>query len=463
MSDLASACKNPELHAPARLDPYWDGLWTGSASTWLSSDLARRQKASGLLRMPPRLEVDSAAALDRMTRRRDLTKQMTLLGSLHSWRTCSSEQLAAMTGNADLLVPVNALTAAAFSTDLVDIAPWALATTAAQQFGRGMLLRPSVSSAFEESVKPRLTWAEWLAITGGQDWTSGTQFDRHNLLATELGLRLAEYNDVATVLGERFSTVDLLAGSGIGLADRSTERMSADLTAVRRDGLRIAIEVTASVSRRFDDKVEKWVRVLSETPMDTSGLVVVFLIAPSPRSEQSDHERRVWSATYQAVSRAVARCPGVSFDRTARRIGVATWREWFPGAHAVSEAFFSMRVDRPIGHEASGERWQSCDLMDLTQLPLEAKDPAALMAVVDNAGGLGQTPYWLRESTNAPTFVSDMLADVGLNDIPQPVSKRPERLNGRPHGHGIGATGGWKVPPRMLGLAPRLNEPSGAR
>jgi hypothetical protein len=85
------------------------------------------------------------------------------------------------------------------------------------------------------------------------------------------------------------------------------------------------------------------------------------------------------------------------------------------------------------------------------------------MAVVDNAGGLGQTPYWLRQSTNAPTFIGDMLADVGLTDIPQPVSKRPERLNGRPHGHGIGATGGWKVPPRLLGLAPRLNEPRRSR
>jgi mRNA-degrading endonuclease toxin of MazEF toxin-antitoxin module len=461
LSDLASACPNAALDATSRLDPYWNGSWTGSVSTWLTSGLASRQKEAGLLKLPPRLMVDRDAALDRLTRRRrNLTKEVTYLGSLHSWRTCSTEQLAALTGNTDLLVPVNAVTAAAFCSDLVDIAPSVSATTAVERFGRGMLLRPSLSSVFEQTIKPRLTWAEWLAITGGQDWTSGTQFDRHNLLATELGLRLAEYTDVATVLGERFSTVDLLAGSGVGLRDRSANRRSADLTAVRLDGMRIAIEVTATTSDRFERKVEQWARLLAETPMNQSGLVVVVLIATPPDRAQSKQARRVRSATYQAVLRAVKKHPGVSYDPTSHRIGVATWREWFPAAHKVSDAFLSMRVVRPIGNGDGPGRWEPCDLMDFSRMPFEAKDLAALMAVVDNAGGLGQTPHWLRANTNPPTFITDMLADAGLRDIPRPVSKRPERLTGRLHGHGIGVTiPRWKVPPRLFGLAGRLNEP----
>lgn len=461
MSDLASACPNPALDATSRLDPYWSGSWTGSVSTWLTSGLAARQKEAGLLKLPPRLMVDRDAALDRLTRRRNLTKEVTYLGSLHSWRTCSVEQLAALTGNTDLLVPVNAVTAAAFCSDLVDIAPSASATTAVERFGRGMLLRPTLSSVFEQTIKPRLTWAEWLAITGGQDWTSGTQFDRHNLLATELGLRLAEYTDAATVLGERFSTVDLLAGSGVGLRDRSAHRRSADLTAVRLDGMRIAIEVTATTSDRFERKVEHWARLLAETPLNQSGLVVIFLLATPPDRAQSKQARRVRSATYQAVLRAVKKHPGVSYDPTSHRIGVATWREWFPAAHKVSDAFLSMRVARPTGSGDGPGRWEPCDLMDFSRMPFEAKDPAALMAVVDNAGGLGQTPYWLRANRNPPTFIGDLLADAGLRDIPRPVSARPGRLTGRAHGHGIGADkGAWKVPPRLLGLSSRLNEPT---
>lgn len=461
LTDLASACPNPALDATSRLDSYWNGLWTGSASTWLTRGLAIRQMKAGLLTLPPRLLVDPNAALGRMTRTRDLTDLVTLLGSLHSWRTCSTEQLAALTGNAALLTPINVLTASAFSADLLDIAPNSSAIAAAQRFGRGMAVRPSNSIVFEQTVKPRLTWAEWLAVTGGQNWTAGTAFDRHNLLATELGLRLAEYTDVATVLGEKFSTADLLAGSGVGLPERTTDRRAADLTAVRIDGLRIAVEVTATVSAHFDTKVERWVRLLSETPLEESGLVVVFMIATAPDKSQSSSARRVRSATYSAVARAVKKYPGVSFDRTAHRIGVTTWREWFPAAHKVSEAFFSMRVDRPTGNGGGPGRWESCDLMDVTRMPFRAKDPAALLAVVDNAGGLGQTPYWLRANTNPPTFIGDLLADAGLKDIPRPVSARPERLTGRAHGHGIGAdSGGWKVPQRLLGLAGRLSEPA---
>lgn len=456
LSDLASACPNPDLDATSRLDPFWDGMWTGNTSTWLSRDLAERKSEAGLLTLPPRLMGDHDESVDKMSRGRSLTKQVTLLGALHSWRTCSTEQLAALTGNTDLLVPVNALTSAGFCSDLIDIAPSPTATTAAKRFGRQMLLRPSASSVFDQTVKPRLTWAEWLAVTGGQDWTSGTQYDRHNLLATELGLRLAEYTDVATVLGERFSTVDLLAGSGIGRpAMPVTDRRSGDLTAVRLDGMRVVIEVTATVSKRFGSKVERWVQLLSDTPMNESGLVVVFLIAALP--DKSHAARHVRSRVYNAVVKAVKKNPGTSLDRTAHRIAVATWREWFPAAHKASDAFLSMRVDRPTGKVDGPGRWEQCDLMGFNQMPFEAKNSEALLAVVDNAGGLGQTPYWLRENTNPPTFITDLLAGVGLTDIPRPVSSRPDRVNGRPHGQGIGAAGNWKVPPRLLGLARELH------
>ena len=150
--------------------------------------------------------------------------------------------------------------------------------------------------------------------------------------------------------------------------------------------------------------------------------------------------------------------PGISFDRTAARIGVASLREWFPASHKASHGFLELRVDRPTGTGTGADLWQPCNLMDFNAMTFHPNDPGAMTAVADNMGGLGQTPYWLRAKTKPPTFISNMLAHGGLTDIPRPKSTRPVRLNGRPHGHGIGQVSNWSVPRRMLGLAKELNE-----
>ncbi len=68
------------------------------------------------------------------------------------------------------------------------------------------------------------------------------QHSRHNALTVELALRLAEYAQVGTVLGERVGTIDLLAGPGISRDIYDADGRSADAVIVRPDGLRIAIE-----------------------------------------------------------------------------------------------------------------------------------------------------------------------------------------------------------------------------
>ena len=63
------------------------------------------------------------------------------------------------------------------------------------------MYRPAHTKVFDTVLSPRLTFPEWVAVTGGQPWSSASQFDRHNLLAAELGLRLLEYADVGDRAG----------------------------------------------------------------------------------------------------------------------------------------------------------------------------------------------------------------------------------------------------------------------
>src|SRR5699024_1959786 len=85
------------------------------------------------------------------------------------------------------------------------------------------------------------TFAEHIAITGGQGWDAEHRFDRHNVLTTELALRVAEFCHVATVLGEKpMGLPSLLAAAGIEAAQSDLGRKP-DAGIIRRDGLVIGI------------------------------------------------------------------------------------------------------------------------------------------------------------------------------------------------------------------------------
>lgn len=424
LADLASACTVPGLDAANRLDPYWHGLWTGSAPHWLNPTLVERQASVGLSRVPKVLSKPRREAIDYFLSPNGIHARLNVLGVLHSWRTCSAEQVAVLTGKAEHGAPLGKVLSNAFAARLVEFGYPMLSSLQKDQYSRATLLRPSDPEGFNRQVVDRLTWAEWLSVTGGQPWSTGSRYDRHNVLATEVGIRAAEYTDAATVLGERFSTVDLLAGSGVGLPPRpATDRRAADVTVVRRDGVRVAIEVTATISPYFDKKVAKWAKLLAESSWEDTGLAVIFLVAASPGSEWNAESVRV--ATYQAVARAVREFPGVSVDRTAERIGVATWAEWFPGPHLTTDRFLGLRADRPTGSGAG--LWVECDFLDTSALPFTARDSETILAVVENARTLAQTPPWMREAA-FPLPMSELLLDsAGITSVPHPTPTRPAR------------------------------------
>lgn len=428
-------------HSP---DPYYQTFAdVGPYANATAHHHALERSAEGHALMPmayrrAATEFDPAAQSPRR-----LTTALRLIGALASFRALTNNQAATIAGDEALADPRSGIVSDLFASGLIDIASPYLGA------GPGGLRGGTVTYQLGDLKVVRrllqnLTTAEVLAVTGGRPLPIDAVHLRHDVLAAELALRVAMHLPCGTVLGPHFSTfADLTAGC------RYPSRASGgpDLVLVREDGLRVAVEITASIGERFRAKVARWSRILVEAPLGSSGLVVVFLVAPAPASLRR-HGDRVRRTTYGAVAEAVRLFPGSLRDPVAARMGVATWREWFPHPGEASERFDRMRVDRP---GLSRGEWEPCDLWDPTKRPLTAASPDALRAIIKNSSLLVQTPPQIRER-HQPARTSAALIRQATGDL-RDVAPLREPRRSRPVGLARGAAGDPCLPPRLIGPA----------
>lgn len=436
--------------AADRLDPFWDGLWSnGSSAVWLSAELAARQVDAGLGVLPARLSMPRSRALEVLGSARSRGPRLSAFGAVDQWRTLSAEQLAAMTGWPALASPRSEVLAAAFTTGIVDVGEFANPLRRGDARDRARLVRPSRSHAFAELVEPHLTYQEWVSVTGGSPWDFRRQYDRHNLLATELGLRVAEFCEVGTVLGEKLATADLLSWSGLGKSGECPDKRAADLVVVRQDGLRVAVELTASAGTDFAAKVRRWAHALSANSLASSGLVVLFVEAAPPGTEAraSTRQRRVIEEVEKQVAKVVMEYPGTAADRVASRIAVARWEDWFPGPRLAGEGFVSLDAKRPTG--PPGARWEPVSLLDPFDLEFAPHDEWAMRSVISSAGMLFGVPHWLRSAVDAPPLWPVLMEDVGLGELPVSPPSRVNRFTGERAVLAAGVPGLTQAPERM--------------
>lgn len=434
-SQMDSFGHTPGLGAAERIDPFWGGMWTqGSSAVWVSKLLAEAQQASGLARLPRSLQMSPDRARSVLSGGRLFGARMAALGVLDQWRTVSAEQLAAFTGWPQLGSVDPASMVALFNLGIVDRGTFASALLAGANADRATLWRPSRSKAFDDEVAPLLSYEQLLGVTGGLPWDFRRQFDRHNLLSAELGLRAAQWCEVGTVLGEKLSTADLLAGTGLGL-DPIADEMGADLTIVRPDGLRIAVELTASTGRDFYKKAERWAELLSKRSLASSGLMVVFVEAQPIGSEvrygDGSTGSGVRSGLYKNVGRAAEAFPGTGDDRVANRMGVVSWRQWFPGPGMATEEFTRLEIDRPTGGGGLESRWERAAMLDMVDVPFDAHRPEEMTAVIDNASMLLGTPHWLRRDSGRAELwpVLSDLVEADWVELPTSPPVRPNRCS----------------------------------
>ncbi|QYF91430.1 hypothetical protein KY499_09250 [Arthrobacter sp. PAMC25284] len=443
---LGSACPDESLATYSRADPYWDEMWApGSQSLWSTGHSARQRQLNGAGRKRTRRIMDRDEALRVLTGNRGRIDRHTSWGVLQSWRTVTAEQLAAFTGSRYVLDPDYSQIAASFALDVIDIGRLANYIDGTPGLGRQTLYRPTASESFKRLIEPTLTNPEHLTITAGQPWSAGGQYDRHNVLAAELALRAAEYLPVGAVLGEQLSSVDLLAGVGLGKKLPRPDNRRADGTLVRADGMRIVYELTATTSQAFENKVRRWAEVIAARPLETSGLTVVFIAAPHPDRANHINASDPRTAIYKTIARVLKDFPGRGKDSPAARIGVAHWEQWFPDRHMVSEDFLSLRADFAINDATGPDRWAPRDLLgDYAFTPWHT---FAATAVNENIKLIAATPHWMRRGDHTHMIGSPM--DRAGVEVPHPAPAKPHLVKGRALGAGVGNGGDAKLPPRL--------------
>lgn len=381
-AEIPSACTTPGFTAADRVDLFWAGVrsaGTGQvAISWTSRSSLERYKMTGIAHPNSRIRWSQDEALDKT---RDDPTRLQALGAIHFWRTITTEQIAAIIGSP--------FTGSSRSIDLPLLFAAGLAQRGAvfaneRRAIAPMLWRPDISarSLFFEN---RLSYAEWLGVYAGQEWSWGSQSERHNLIATELSLRVAEYTQIGTVFGELLAGESLLFPFQKQLAK---SRRSADAVWVREDGVRIIVEATAASNAAFRSHIEHWIEALI---LDTERSTIVLFVDIRDPDNHKDH---LDTAMRRHIVDAVTASPERVEARVGERIAFARYRDWFPGPRLVHSSFFGLAAERPTGR--SGERWEPVDLLDPFAVSFSPADPESARAPILHGGNLFGVPYWLR-------------------------------------------------------------------
>ena len=431
---LTSACATPGHTAADRTDLFWSGVRSSGsgqvAFTWTSRKSLAALKRAGVVRHSSLDRWSQAEALEKV---RADPSRLRALGALHCWRTMTSEQVAAVIGSR--------LTSSSRSIDLpllvaAGLAQRGAAFAAERRAAVPMLWRPDIaarSMGFEDD----LTYAEWLCVYAGQEWSWGAQASRHNLLTTELSLRVAEYTPIGTVFGELLASAELLFPARDG---RKASKRTADAVWIRPDGMRIVVEATANASSTFRRRVEDWIALLLADRERST--VVLFVDVGDPL----DHHATLPSRIRRTLAEASTSTPERVRARIADRLAFVRYRDYFPGPGLVHTGFLGLRVERPTG--AAGERFEQVDLLDPFAVPFTPADRATALAPITNSGSIWGVPWWLRPAPIDTGAVVCRLA--GLDRTEMPPAKRSElarRLEHRPdsepdaqEGHGDDGT-----------------------
>ncbi len=395
LSLIPGAIDEPSHRAAYRFDPYWFGLTVGGLeASWESRNLAERLTASQSKRSarpPVELREDRTAARERLTRRQpDIA--FNTLGAIGMWRTLTTDQVAAIAGWIAPQIGVNDHRGAWSGSPRILQRLWSADLIERGQLvtprrGLPMLWRPHVSTANDRFIA-RQDVADSMRMTNGMKWTKAPSGSLHNVLGTELGLRLAELCDVATVLGE---SVCLMGRLDAAFTSDTRGRATADLAAVRPDGMRICFEVTVHQSRLgIRRKVRRWLDLLATSEFSSTGLTVCFVEAMPPDTTGNE----VASALRQEIEAALSERADTAWWRLRERVSIARWRWWFPAAQSVTAGFVPLVAYRPLGRGA--DLWQPVRLLDPMDMEFTPADPAALEAVVQNSRMLGGVPHWVR-------------------------------------------------------------------
>lgn len=360
-----------------------------------------------------------------------------IVGAVAQWHTLTAQQVSAFVGKSQAGTSTRGasypskLVRCLFALGVLDVGFPVVAWFNSSRNKGPCLVKIGRSKDVRRFVS-ELSLAERWCASGGLPVVGGPNGDRHNVLMAELALRVAQICDVGGVAGERVASVPVLAFDSVGMGRPSWCARSsscADAVLVRRDGVRVAVELTASATPNLDAKTARWARTLASSPFDRSGLVVVFVEAGVSSGPALEGRVR------RSVARAARLHPGGPSNRVAERMFVASWRDWFPEFERVNTDALGVLTAR----SAAG---RSVELLDVWDVP--SSKNRDLTCAVENLALCAGTPWWMRRlSVDVNGRALDSLG-LRIDAVP------PESRSGRRLGFGVNPDGHVvELPPRL--------------
>lgn len=362
------------MPAHERVDPYWSGMWNpGGTANWLSRPTVERLAEQGLVRPPRWLSKTSDDAMRDIATGVRSTSQLRAIAAIGCFRTLTTEQLAAITGeplfatNNEAVVYTNLLASGLVNEGIIKMPGHHRMPRMVRPFaGNSAGVKPLVS---------HLNDTDAVGVTHGQPWRAGSMNDRHNMLAAELLLRIAEYTNASLVLGEQLASIEQLT-------DLNSKRAGDGMFVLPNGGV-VVIEMTATINSGFPAKMEAWAAALGQNP----NLSVVFVDITHPdHSEKSAYVGKVLRREIKAASSDMS----YILADVAKRMMVARWIDWFPAAGEVSADFFSLKAQRPVGNGITEDLWQDIHITD----PFSFNLPPSGLGLLANSNLLYGVPHW---------------------------------------------------------------------
>lgn len=382
----------PKAHRSAyRTEPLWSGMWNGPATAaWTQRREIVRLIADGRLSRstidPALLKPAQPNTLFSLSSPNGMLRARMVAATM-MWRTLTTEQLAAFTGDAD---------SRGHRGDYLPKRVKNLVAADLLQYGVLARLLDPVPALVRRTDMPRwdsqsrhLSFGDWLSVTAGRRVADGgARFERHAIMLNELSLRVAEYTDLHAVLGESMGRLREIMPVDSGRI--------ADAVWVRRDGFQIAVEMTTGVNSNIDDKVEAWAQALAA---DTSrGTAVLFVCA-----RQNTMKDRIVPRVQNAIARAATASMDRMTARVAQRMFYIDWGDWFPRGGTVSSHLPALPVfglNKHVTAPTDGDLWRTLRIGDMTATPWAPATPEHAELVAHRMLGFNQLwgqPYWMRD------------------------------------------------------------------
>ena len=217
----------------------------------------------------------------------------------------------------------------------------------------------------------------------------GHQYDRHNILTTELSLRAAEMCPLRSVLGEAVATWPRLFGPKL----QPNPHRSADAVWVREDGLKIAVELTATFTTATVTKIEQLAELIVRDT--TKSLVVLFVVAAHPKDGRSSD---VTNRLRQAIKKSSHSSMSRILAEVENRMVLTKWESWFPAPGLVSRDFVALSAQR---YSSVDKEWSFTWLLDPYDITFaEAFSPESEETSTRLNDVFG-TPWWMRTGPGA--------------------------------------------------------------